>query len=251
MVIDMGLDGVELVLRIEDEFSILLSDEEAAAARTVGDLYELILSKIKTTPDCLSSKAFYRVRKALVDTLGIPRRSIRPATDLEPLFPRTQRKVLWSAVSDAVGLSIPRLQYSNAWKSRFIQIALVFATSLVVTGGIAFHVSLGMNFGRQIGGLLYWAFATFLWIALFTLSDVFLLRCATFLRSEISVVNAGELAQMVLALNPSAYTPEAQTEQLSKDQVWVKLTQIICDQLGLDPDEVVPHATFIDDLGVC
>jgi acyl carrier protein len=46
----MGLDAVELLLRCEELFSIHLTDDEAAAVRTVGDLYRLICSKLGVTP---------------------------------------------------------------------------------------------------------------------------------------------------------------------------------------------------------
>ena len=38
-------------------------------------------------PGCLTSKAFYMTRRALVDALGIPRRSIRRSTKLSPRLP--------------------------------------------------------------------------------------------------------------------------------------------------------------------
>jgi acyl carrier protein len=246
----MGLDAVELVMRVEEEFSIGLSDDEAAKVRTVGDLYELVLSKIKTTADCLSSKAFYRTRRALVDALGLPRRSIRPSTDLEPLFPLKERKLLWGAVSDAAGMTIPRLQYSKVWKIRFIGIAMIFSTVLVLSVGVAAHLALGLNLEPQMLGLFYGLFVL-AWIVLFGVCDIFLLRQIVFLRMEIPVATAGELTRMVIALNPEAFIPSAPNAQPpSKDQVWLKLVQIICDQLGLDPEEVVPHATFAEDLGV-
>ena len=43
----MGLDLVELVLRTEEVFSVDLPDEECELIRTVGDLYKLILDKLK------------------------------------------------------------------------------------------------------------------------------------------------------------------------------------------------------------
>ena len=46
----MGLDAVEIVLRCEELFSIRLADDEAAAVRTVHDLYRLICSKLDVTP---------------------------------------------------------------------------------------------------------------------------------------------------------------------------------------------------------
>ncbi|HEY0264071.1 MAG TPA: hypothetical protein VGC07_06080 [Granulicella sp.] len=46
----MGLDGVEIILRVEELFSIEIGDEEAAAVLTVGDFYELICAKLNISP---------------------------------------------------------------------------------------------------------------------------------------------------------------------------------------------------------
>jgi acyl carrier protein len=247
----MGLDGVELVMRIEEEFSIVLSDEEAASARTVGDLYELILSKIKTTPDCLSSKAFYRARKALVESLGAPRRSIRPATDLESLFPEPTRKKLWSRLTHTIDLRIPRLHYTRARKSEFLQIAALFASAILLAIGIILHLKAGLHLERILAMSVYWSLAAILWIILFSISDAFLLRNMTFLRTELPVTTVGDLAKMILAVNPDFAAQAVSSEEpLSRDLVWTKLVQIICDQLQIEPDEVVPNASFTEDLGV-
>ena len=44
----MGLDTVEIVMRIEEELSIELPDLELGSVRTVGDLYQVVLSKTRT-----------------------------------------------------------------------------------------------------------------------------------------------------------------------------------------------------------
>jgi acyl carrier protein len=43
----MGLDSVEIVLRIEETFSIDLPDDECAAIETVGDMFRAILCKLQ------------------------------------------------------------------------------------------------------------------------------------------------------------------------------------------------------------
>ena len=182
----MGLDSVELLMRIEEEFSIDLPDEDVSKVHTVGELYEFVLSKLKTTPDCLSSKAFYRTRRALVDALGLPRRSIRPSTDLEPLFPTAHRKQLWSSVADAIGLTDPTAAIpKNLEKSIHTNSNDLFYRLIVFPAGIALHISLGLNLDRQMYSLLYWLLAIFFWIILFGISHDILLRRMTFLRTEI------------------------------------------------------------------
>jgi acyl carrier protein len=42
----MGLDVVKLIMRIEEDFSINLPDDECGQMRTVGDLYRLVLKKL-------------------------------------------------------------------------------------------------------------------------------------------------------------------------------------------------------------
>ncbi len=47
---DLGadsLDAVELIMNIEDEFDIQITDEEATDIKTVGELVDFITTKIK------------------------------------------------------------------------------------------------------------------------------------------------------------------------------------------------------------
>ena len=46
MLIQMGLDTVEIVLRTEETFNIDLRDDECGRLVTVGDLYRLVLRKL-------------------------------------------------------------------------------------------------------------------------------------------------------------------------------------------------------------
>src|ERR1019366_5759458 len=126
----MGLDAVEIVMRTEDEFSITISDDEAAAAATVGALYRIVLGKLDVTPGCLTSKAFYMTRRALVDALGIPRRAIRPSTKLSPLLPDETRRKQWEQIHHDLGLAMPGLRIPGELKQGIYMRAFFLASAL-------------------------------------------------------------------------------------------------------------------------
>ena len=55
----MGLDGVELVMAVEEEFQIAISDSEASDCTTVRKLVELVNSRLRhdSKDPCPSGKA--------------------------------------------------------------------------------------------------------------------------------------------------------------------------------------------------
>lgn len=57
----MGLDGVEIVMKVEDAFGIGIADSEAEKIVTPAQLIALVLSKVDRTPQpaCLTQRAFH------------------------------------------------------------------------------------------------------------------------------------------------------------------------------------------------
>jgi hypothetical protein len=106
----MYFDIVELVMDIEERFGVTISDERAARICTVGDLYAFLLGQTRQgapTP-CLTSQAFYRLRRTLTGELGVDRAGVRPATRLRDLFPPESRAAAWPRLAAALGLpSLP------------------------------------------------------------------------------------------------------------------------------------------------
>lgn len=240
----MGLDAVELVMRTEDEFSITLSDDEAAAALTVGDLYRTVLAKLDVTPGCLTSKAFYTTRRAIVDALGVPRRSIRPSTRLSPLLPDETRRRQWQLIRHNIGLSVPELRINGDLKQDIYKRTFLFGSLLAILACIA-----GLSLGWH--GLVVFPLAFVLWIALAIASMPLMERLAKpKLATELPADTAGELAQVVLSLNQGHFEPANGIAERTNEDVWRRLVDIICDQLQISRDEVVPNARFVDDLGV-
>jgi acyl carrier protein len=241
----MGLDSVELVLRFEDEFSISISDDEAAESRTVGDIYRLILTKIKVTPGCLTSKAFYLTRRGLVDALGLARHSIRPVTPLSPLLPETTRRKQWGRIVKSIGLTVPPLRFHHELKQSIYMSAFAISAVISIPAPI-----LAVIFFSAPLGIVAFVLAFIVWIALGTALSSLLLRLNQPRATELPADTVGELAQILLSLNQTYFQPANHSAPLTDEQVWLKVVDIFVDQLQIDREGVVPNAKIVDDLEV-
>jgi acyl carrier protein len=244
----MELDGVEVILRIEDEFSISISDDEVGATRTVGDLCDLVIGKLDGSASCASSKAFYRTRKAIVDTLGLPRRSVRPSTWLEPLLPQPTRIKRWKEIAARSQLEFPRLAHAKGWRDGFVLISMALAALPVIAVWWAFY-ALGW-----LPGILVWLFgipALVGWVVLISLINQRLLMATPKLAYEIPSRTAGDLAMGVLAMNYEVFDPLGATQAPpSREFVSSRIVEILSDQLQIEPGNVRRDARIVEDLGV-
>jgi hypothetical protein len=71
----MGLEGVELVMALQERFGVAISDAEAEASVTPAAVVELIFGKLRNTDErvCVSQRAFYLLRKGLAPRLAAER----------------------------------------------------------------------------------------------------------------------------------------------------------------------------------
>ncbi|MCE5241295.1 acyl carrier protein, partial [bacterium] len=128
----MGLNAIEIIMALEDEFRIDLPDKELADVRTVGDLYEVVMAKLgRPVGDgvCMTSRVFYRLRRGLQEVTGLRRRDITPATPLAEALPAWARRRRWGTWSESAGVALPQLQLP-----RPLAIAVGLATLLICLG---------------------------------------------------------------------------------------------------------------------
>ena len=79
----MGLDGVELIMAIEDAFGIEIDDEEAAEIRTLGELHRCVYRKLVSTSDLSSeADAWVRLCDVVVAQMGIDRSELTPEAEI-------------------------------------------------------------------------------------------------------------------------------------------------------------------------
>lgn len=72
----MGLESVELVMAIEEEFDINIPDEEAGNLDTVGKLYQYILDILRlnqsgSASDIDESDVWERMKEVITSQLGV------------------------------------------------------------------------------------------------------------------------------------------------------------------------------------
>ena len=232
----MGLDIVELFMAVEECFQIHVTDEEASDATTVGELEALIVGKLRVEDSkrCLTSVAFYRLRRAFVEVLGTERRQIRPDTLMVMLLPETARREKWARIQRELGLQIPKLQFPP-------------------------QIDWGVTVGGVLVAMTPLPFLQAGWhtvplLLVLPMTGYFLgqglLRLAPQLAVEFpsGIKTAGDLSRELLERNFAALVQS--TGGWNGKEVYAALCDVIVRQTGVDRAEITPESRLVDDLGI-
>jgi hypothetical protein len=220
---DIDFDLGELLLEVEDAFAFSIPEEDVAGLTTAGKLYNYVLAhRFHGKQDvCLTSMTFYKLRRALMSVLQIPRKALRPSTELSAIISKHRRRT-WRALETATGYHLPFLR-RPLW---FVRLATLVALGF----GIATPVFLGIKPFR--GGVLSAMVVTAALIFLFfcRLTECF----ATEFPPD--ALTVGQLAKAILARN---YRPiVAESKKPATDaEVWEILQRIICDHNDRHPTD--------------
>lgn len=143
----MGLEGVELVISVEEGFGISISDAEAEACSTPAGVIDLVYGKLQSSdePVCVSQRAFYLLRKGLSQTLGVSRRKVDLDTDVRPFAAERLEREVWNDLRTAVqarswpALARPRWLVASMWISVLAAFCAMFAAThwMVAVAGTA------------------------------------------------------------------------------------------------------------------
>jgi acyl carrier protein len=76
----MGLDSVELIIKVEKHFDISIPDEEAAKLYTVGALHEYVYAALQRRSPRQKGyvDVFDELRSLIVEQLGVDPRHVQP-----------------------------------------------------------------------------------------------------------------------------------------------------------------------------
>lgn len=115
----MGLDAVELVIAVEEEFGIAIPDAVAAGMITPAILISHVQEAVGSTGDrkaCISLRAFHCVRASLMRSIGVDRSEVALDTRINTLFAGPRRSELWDSFRQDSSLSVlPELSFGRGW----------------------------------------------------------------------------------------------------------------------------------------
>jgi acyl carrier protein len=231
----MGLDSVELLMEVEDAFGFSIPDEDAAGMDTVGKLYDYILAhRVEGKQEgCLTSVAFYRLRRVLTSICGLARRDVHPSIETAKVIPAMRRR-RWSQLQASMGLRLPALR-RPAWVTAT---ATILGCALVVAAAVFLAARGGTTAIVLLGACVIVAVPWLLYQVTLPLAVVIPTECAT----------VGGLAKAILQKNYGAISDQCQ--RANAEEAWTALRDLIVKQLGVRPDEVTREASFVKDLRV-
>jgi hypothetical protein len=243
----MGLDCVEIVMKVEDAFAITIDDGEAGKIATPGQLIDLVLSKVGRTVDeaCLTQRAFHRVRAALMRHMGVSRNQIRPDILLGSLFPRSTRKDDVTQISGEIGLRKEIEFVRPAWVTGPIM-AGIFVGGIVTAISVDCHPVTSHNLFLNVVLVPLPIVAAGLFVTIFGWVAV---AATNSMRIEFqsSVATIGDLSRWIVVNSPDVF--KAQRGQWSREQVSEIVREIVIDILGCSK-EYREDADFVKDLGM-
>ncbi len=126
----MGLDGVEMVMALEETFGMEFDESEAEACRTPRDLIRVIAGKVQLRTGasrCLSQAVFHSVRRCLGGVLDVNRGDVRLDTQLEDLVGHKRRQVLWDDIGKSMMM---QRRWPSLVRPRWV-VALIWMASLL------------------------------------------------------------------------------------------------------------------------
>ena len=231
----MGLDGVEIVMKVEEAFDISIADEEAEKVLTPKALIELVEFKVATVElsVCLTHRAFNLLRHYMFEQRGLPRSRITPKTKMDGLVPRSARKNFLQELAAHIGADAkpPKLV-------RPAKLICLLAAACLATGAY-----LGVRFGASVeNGIV---------IALFT--AVGCAFPANFLTKPLylsfpkEAATAGELARWIRRHKPGL--ANCSQRAWTRAEIANTVRGIVVDVLNCS-DQYEEDARFIQDLGL-
>lgn len=217
----IGLDSISFIVRIEECFGIFISDEDAEKIDTVGDLFSYVRARVAagSSTECMTAKAFYRLRRMLMEEFRCERKRIIASMPLRELFPRETRRQQLAKLGRSLGVWLPRWMPGA---SRYVRVESLWLFLLVaIVLGMCKMYLLAAIFAVGVlpAGMIWY-------------------RAKQLDRYQ----TVGDLAPVVLEQHFKEFTAQGASDQ----QVWESIVSILCSEVGMDRSHVTRDLRFGD-----
>jgi acyl carrier protein len=218
----MGLDGIELVMALEERFGVTITDAEAEACFTPAAVIELIFGKLRASDErvCVSQRAFYLLRKGLTRALGVSRRSVALSSDIRSFTAGRSDREVWDDLKTAV--------QARSWPALARPLWLVVSLWLLSLGAFCAFFA-----------VFPWYVAAFCTGFLAFFADWITRPLRSRIPARFSRIR--ELVPFAVTSDVIAWT---------RDQVASLVKKLVIEQLGLREGQYREDAHFIKDLGL-
>ncbi|HJT78195.1 MAG TPA: hypothetical protein VJ739_13410, partial [Gemmataceae bacterium] len=236
-------DLVETIMNVEEKFDLTLLDEEAEKLRTMGQLYDFVLDRVtRGQPQvCITSAAFYRLRRALMEVCGIPRERIQTQTRLEDLIPPHDRPRHWQGLKARLGnLHLPPLRRPESMV-KWIETVSYLPLAPALVFSILLVFALGSTPAAFIAGLTVLVCGSV---------GMFLVRRAGYRHTERYAVHIPpacttirDMVYTLVSRHPAA-PMVSNTARASDKEIWGTLCAIIGADFNRQPSSLTRDSTF-------
>ncbi len=228
----MGMDGVEIVMEIEDHFGISIQDSEAGLIRTVEDLISLVEARIAAAHRayCPTLSVFLALRKVTREVCGNESLRIRPRDNLVARLTSRERRALWSCLPELFGTLMNALR-----RPRWMRRLLLGISLALLLSAFLFAVAIDLRILP-----LTIAVAVCMLIGLHYLTVPF--------RSfpPVGLETFGEIAKRIAGTKVATKMVHLHT----RDELFNEIRPLLMRVLCVDESLIVPSARLIEDLGM-
>ncbi|MER0440535.1 hypothetical protein [Emticicia sp. W12TSBA100-4] len=232
----MGLDSVDLLVKIEKTFSISISDHEAEEIETVGELHNAVWGKLdhQNKEKCISQSLFYKIRQYVFDNFKFQKKDFLLSTNLNDVFPKENRKDFYLKFSKNLNLEVPNLTLNESW-GKFLN----YFGVITILGGLLISAILIIVFDYTKWSLV----SPILGIILTTIIS----KKLEPLRTTITPSFVLDFTPKIVSLN---YSTLSQNTGISRIEMESIINYLIADAAGLEIHFITPDKKICHDLGI-
>jgi acyl carrier protein len=228
----MGLDGVELVMALEEAFGVSISDGDAGQAVTPRMVGDIIFSKLQATDEatCQSQRAFYLLRKAFIRRFNLNRTAVAPDMTFRKLIPVSAEPQSWQELKNEI--------HVRSWPALVRPRWMVWL--LTASAGAVFLGSFWMFYKIIPAGA---ALAAILGAVLALATNILSIRLTN--RFKVRIPHRIKTLRDIV---PYAITSDQ--IKWTREQVSDVVKKIILEQLGIPETQYREDAHFVKDIGL-